>query len=167
VLPCETLKVPRRLQRDEWKLLRDLRLRALREAPEAFAQSAERAQMLTEADWRARLAASGESAWFVEELDGSAVGMAAGFINETETSLAHLGGMFVEPIYRRSGIGRALIEAVEQWAAAQAVDRVVLEVNPAMTAARRLYENAGYHPTGNEDLIHGRITVIEMSKQLT
>ena len=57
----------RKLDPGEWELLRDLRLRALRDSPEAFAQSLEHARGLAPADWQERASASDTRAWFIEQ----------------------------------------------------------------------------------------------------
>ena len=45
----------RRLAEDDWQTLREVRLRALLEAPQSFYQTYDDAVALTESDWRERL----------------------------------------------------------------------------------------------------------------
>src|SRR5688572_32888634 len=47
-----------RIKPDEWALLRDMRLRALRDAPEAFGQTYENAAAEPESEWRSAARAS-------------------------------------------------------------------------------------------------------------
>jgi GNAT superfamily N-acetyltransferase len=59
-----------------------------------------------------------------------------------------LGAMWVAPEARRRGIGRALVDAVVDWAASIGQRRVVLWVGDANIGARDLYAALGFEPTG-------------------
>ena len=69
--------MPRRVRLADWQRLRDLRLRALADTPQAFAETLKEAQQLSDDEWKKRVAPSKESASFVEEADDrSLIGMA-------------------------------------------------------------------------------------------
>jgi L-phenylalanine/L-methionine N-acetyltransferase len=53
-------------------------------------------------------------------------------------------GLMVAPGYRRRGIGRALLDAAERWAAERGIRKLELHVFPHNEAAIALYERAGY-----------------------
>jgi len=53
-------------------------------------------------------------------------------------------GMAVLPSARGSGIGAALLQHVENWAAAQGCERLVLTTTPFLRSAIRLYERSGF-----------------------
>jgi ribosomal protein S18 acetylase RimI-like enzyme len=53
-------------------------------------------------------------------------------------------GVSVLDGWRGRGIGRALIDHLEGWAAAQGIERMVLNVSEANTGAIRLYRALGY-----------------------
>lgn len=68
----------------------------------------------------------------------------------------------VLPAARRSGIGRGLIQAAEDFAAAAGARRMFLEVSTANAAARALYAGLGftqlghrpaYYPDGHDALV--------------
>jgi len=70
------------VQEEEWERARDLRLRAVADAPEAFARSLEEEERLSESDWRERIAPSDSRVWFVEATDDvEFVGMAVGLLD--------------------------------------------------------------------------------------
>ncbi len=50
----------------------------------------------------------------------------------------------VSPAARRQGVARALLATLDEYARAQALDRVTLEVRLSNAAAIALYEGAGY-----------------------
>jgi ribosomal protein S18 acetylase RimI-like enzyme len=52
--------------------------------------------------------------------------------------------MYVEPIYRGTGLGRALLSALEAAARQMGVRRVVLETGVHQNAAIALYRRAGF-----------------------
>lgn len=56
---------------------------------------------------------------------------------------AEIGRLFVDPAARRQGIAQALLQHAKEWAAVRDVD-LVLWVTDHLTAARTLYEGAGF-----------------------
>ena len=65
----------RRAQEADWRELRELRLRALAEAPDAFASTLEREAAFPDDVWRQRAQGRPASANFIVRQDGAAVGM--------------------------------------------------------------------------------------------
>ena len=57
---------------------------------------------------------------------------------------AHVGELAVAEAAARSGIGRALMSAAEQWAVARGLPRVSLETGASNDGARRFYASMGY-----------------------
>jgi len=57
---------------------------------------------------------------------------------------AHLNLLGVEPAYRRFGIGRQLIEWLEETARAGGIFTVTLEVRAGQTGSRMFYRSLGY-----------------------
>ncbi|WP_299402082.1 GNAT family N-acetyltransferase [Acaryochloris sp. IP29b_bin.148] len=58
----------------------------------------------------------------------------------------HLFMLFVDPNYRRQGLGTALLQVAEDWAAQQGDDQIGLQVFTIAQPALALYEKLGYRP---------------------
>jgi ribosomal protein S18 acetylase RimI-like enzyme len=138
----------RRLAADDAPLFRDIRLEALRLAPDAFASTFE-------------AESAKPSSWFVERLGGShvlgafcaerLVGVASLVILQS-AKMAHKGhlvGMYVRPEARRSGVGRRLVEAIVETARGH-VEVIQLTVVAGNETARRLYAGLGFEEYGRE-----------------
>lgn len=138
----------RRVRADEWRLLRDVRLRALADSPSAFAATLAEEAAYPDARWQDRAAggAAGDTriAFVAAEHDRFA-GTASGYI-EADGGV-DLVGMWLDPEFRRRGLGEALTEAVVAWAAARCVPEVRLWVTETNEAAMRLYKRCGFSPT--------------------
>ena len=130
----------RRATAEDWEELRDLRLRALEDSPDAFLSTLAEAQARTDDEWREW--GSG-GVIFVDDAFG---GMAGGFV--TDDGDAMLWGMWVAPERRGSELAEALARAVIEWARAEGVPRVVLWVVIGNAPAERFYERLGFRPTG-------------------
>ena len=61
-----------------------------------------------------------------------------------EEPMVEIGGLIVEQNHRRKGIGRKLIQAVEQWAQSKGCSRVVVRSNVVRKEAHDFYPNLGY-----------------------
>jgi ribosomal protein S18 acetylase RimI-like enzyme len=136
----------RRLAAADGVLLRDLRMRALRDAPHAFEMTAAEEDAVPEQEWGRRAAAPGRAV-FVAPGDGPAVAM-AGVVLRDGGERAVLWGMWVDPGARRRGLGRELVEAAADWARREGADRVELWVTDRAEGAAALYRRAGFEATG-------------------
>lgn len=134
---------------DEWERARELRLRALAEAPDSFGSTLEGEREATEADWRGWVTgwADSTNAMVIAEVDGVWIGMAVGSRAGADAD-AHLYGMWVEPGRRRDGVGASLVEAVLGWALSWGAASVILSVTEANDGAVRFYDHLGFEDTG-------------------
>jgi GNAT superfamily N-acetyltransferase len=148
--------VIRRLRPDEADLFRDLRLRALEESPASFAETSTEMAAQPPEYW-ARLTASvtrpDGQVMFVAEEDGQPVGLVFGLFDRDDAALGHLGGMWVEPGWRRRGVGRALATAVIAWARERKLRALELWVTEGNRGAIELYAAHGFTATGEEDVL--------------
>lgn len=129
---------------DHWSAWRDLRLRSLRDAPDAFGSTYRREVAFVESDWRSRLdVTSGPDV--IAYADDRPVGLGAGWRDEPGQLMVV--AMWTEPAWRGRGVGRQVLDHVVGWGAARHL-RVHLWVADANPAARRLYERYGLRPDG-------------------
>jgi len=138
----------RRTGADDWAALRRLRLRALADAPGAFASTLEAELAFPDDVWRQRAGDDSAAATFIASHGGDDVGLARIFAEPDPSSRAHLVSMWVDPAHRRRGLALALIDRAMGWAAERHADEVILWVADQNAAARRLYEQIGFRPTG-------------------
>lgn len=97
----------------------------------------------------AAIAQNRNEAVFVAEYDGRLVGLATAVrgIHPARRGVVEI-GIGVLPAYRRHGIGRALMMAVESWAAAIGIDRLQLTVVTTNAPAIALYGAMGFTVEG-------------------
>ena len=129
---------------DDWELVRDVRLRALTDAPDCFGARLAEARELPEQVWRERL--EGPSTTLVAIEDGRGVAMGGLFLTPDPTG-AMVWGMWTDPAHRGRGVGRDLLDALLD-AAAGTGRTAYLHVTEGNDAARRLYVARGFAPTG-------------------
>lgn len=137
----------RRLEPDEVAQLRELRLRALREDPGAFAESYEAARARPLDDWAA-WSADESLVIFVATEGERWVGMAAGRLRDELPDAVWLSALWVDPAARGTGLGARLIDAVADWARELGRARLDLSVTTNNEAAAALYGRTGFAPTG-------------------
>jgi GNAT superfamily N-acetyltransferase len=139
----------RTLSPSEWPRYRDLRLRALRDAPDAFVTTLAQALERTDHDWSAILAAPADTDLpLVAEMEGVAVGLAWGKLEMRANPVCHVLQMWVDPAHRGRGAGKALLRTIVEWAESGGARAVYLTVTCGNEAAGRLYESAGFLPAG-------------------
>jgi dihydropteroate synthase len=142
--------VIREVRPDEWRTWRELRLRSLADAPDAFGETVERARTYDEARWRMFVEARPNALRLFAERDGVPVGMVVAMIGHEDGDYRVCGlyAMWVAPEARGAGIGKRLVEDALRWSRSQAALTVRLGVSETGDAARRLYERCGFRDTG-------------------
>ncbi len=161
----------RRLRADEAPLFKTLRLRALADAPDAFAHTYAEISPKPDTYW-AEMTRSvtepGRHAMFVAEDEAAAVGISFGLIDRERSDRAHLGGMWVDPATRHRGAGRALADAVLAWARERGFADIALWVTEGNVGAIALYERLGFTQTGRSERLpsNPRLSIHEMGRAL-
>jgi GNAT superfamily N-acetyltransferase len=135
----------RALDAEGWREIRDVRLRSLADAPEAFTSTFAREDAYDEEKWRA-LAVTGQ--WFVAD-DGELVGVAVGIDSRPgDPRRRELVGMWVAASHRRRGVSRQLVERLKEWAASEGADTLTLGVREDNEEALAAYVRMGLRPSG-------------------
>jgi ribosomal protein S18 acetylase RimI-like enzyme len=139
---------------DQWETYRDIRLRGLLEAPQAFARSYEEERAFPPERWLER---ASNPYGFLAIDDGMPLGTMAAFVQEESgRRMAHIVGVFVAEKARRRGIGSKLLDAVlGKIRQDRSIETVRLTVNRDQIPAVKLYEKFGFHIIGEETQIMG------------
>lgn len=148
----------RRAQLGDEPLLRELRLQALSDAPEAFGSTYERELARTTTDWQGWLS---PGVTFILDAPEAPTGIVAARHDAAEPGLVHLMAMWIHPELRGSGAADDLVGAILVWAESEGAKTVRLDVMQDNARARRLYERHGFRSTGHETVREsdGRIEV--------
>ena len=99
----------------------------------------------------ARLQADPNARALVADAGDGPIGLATVHLRHTinhEAPIAQLTLLVVDESQRTRGVGRALVEAAEQWAHAQGCHRIVVTTALQRADAHAFYERIGYRHTG-------------------
>lgn len=160
----------RRIRSGEGGLLRQVRLRALRTDPDAFGSSYERETALTDDEWEERVESSAtgnEQLIVVGDGDDGFVAMAGAFTRPEVPRVRHLYGMWVAPEVRGSGFGGRLVGEIVMWSRDAGAAEVRLWVVESNLIAVRLYEKAGFSPTGETQPLPSNPDLVEQRMRLS
>ena len=142
---------------DDGMLIKRVRLRSLADAPYAFgAGTFEEEAALPDSHWHQLAAQVGgqDPAWRARcaswvVLDGDeACGTATCYLCPEVPRRAYFTSAWVDPRYRRRGLGRQLVDMAIAWAAAHGADELRLWVDDTNPAAAKFYRALGFVATG-------------------
>jgi ribosomal protein S18 acetylase RimI-like enzyme len=153
-----------RAEPEDWEALRAIRLRSLREEPQAYASSYETEARYPPDLWRERLATAFSYLAFDDDHD--LVGIATGlWTPDGDTQVV---GMYVAPEARGLGCAHQLLDAIADLAIRRHGKRLVLVVAESNTRATRSYHSYGFIETGRRRLMDRdpSITEIELEYPL-
>lgn len=151
-------------------LFKDVRLRALQEAPYAFGSTYAREVQFDETEWARRV-----DRWnglrgvgFVAMDGATACGIAGALLDDNDPTRVQLVSMWTAPTHRQLGIGRLLVDEVLNWARARSVRTMLLMVVENNDSAIRFYERLGFKKTGRTEPYPNNPSVFEyeMSQSL-
>lgn len=142
---AETTPVVERLGKGDGQRLRAIRLRALRDEPDAFGSTFEDIEARSPESWDRDVV---EIAAFIATKGGRDIGLVRGTRHDTCSDAGYLISLWVEPESRRSGVGSALVDAVVGWAQSHGLERLFLDVGERNGRAIGLYTRKGFEPNG-------------------
>jgi ribosomal protein S18 acetylase RimI-like enzyme len=146
MFPDESCRVRRAGIGDE-AVLRDLRLRAMLDAPGTFGSTYEREMARSISDWQKWMS---PGVTFLLETGAGPMGIVAGARDAADPNVVHLMAMWLDPARRGSGSADALVASVVSWAASEGARTIRLEVMQSNGRARRFYERMGFQAGGCE-----------------
>lgn len=151
----------------DWKILKEIRLASLRDAPTAFGVSHASAAAESDTQWRDRASGGGRAEFLLAFVDGVAVGMVGGAVSAK--SEFNLIAMWVRPEFRGTAAACLLVEAIKERAAARGHSRLVLDVAPDNRRAAAFYQKQGFSflPEWEALASHPLIDVQKMAWQST
>lgn len=147
-----------KLQPQQWESYKDLRLRALKEEPQAFSSTYEDSVKYPDSFWQERLkqAYVGNSQWllFAKQAD-NLVGMAGAYVADEEDA-AEVVGVYVAREVRGQGISKKLVvDLINKIKQDKSIKKLLIGVNPEQVAAMGLYQGLGFKIIGEDKMIMG------------
>lgn len=149
----------RQFKPGDWKDVKTLRLRALRDSPQAFTETLSEATEMSDSMWKKRIEqnSEGKTSYGVLASDhDKLVGMAVGLRDQIDIPKAQLVAMWVSPDYRGKGIAKSLVESISAWAKDSGCQKLVTCVTVQNAQAKHFYTKMGFDllPDQNCNEIH-------------
>lgn len=141
----------RRLAAHEWRAYRALRLHALLDAPDAFGSTLAREEAFADEEWTGRLTRAAESPMelpLIAEDGVRPIGLAWARIDDEDREVAALYQVWVDPAYRRLGVGRLMIDTALDWARSAGARQILLSVALGPGSAFDFYRRLGFVEIG-------------------
>ena len=148
----------RKLESHELNLHRGLRLRALRDSPDSFGETFADVVARPTSYWEdlTRSVTEPERHVMFLACEGEHVlGSTYGLLDREQSEAGRVGGMWVDPAWRRRGIGRALLQEVFGWARARGLSCLGADGN-ADLGAGRLSRDRKLSTAPNQSLVPDR-----------
>ena len=147
---------------EDWQLYRRVRLDALQEAPYAFGSTYTGERDSPERRWRQTLL---DRSRFVAEEEGVVAGTVSGGDGGSD-GVAAMTAMWVDPRFRRRGVGDLLVKTLLDWARSNGYVEMFLWVTDGNAAAERLYTRNGFTRTGAAQDVRPGHLEYEMARRL-
>ncbi len=129
----------KKISADDWRSLRELRLKAVVDSPEAFGDSIEVIENRSEEYW---INGINSSDVFISQAIDKWVGMI--IFKQDSDGVWSIKSLWVEPDYRKQGIGKMLMEKAIESAKENHVSLIELGVNTESESAINLYKSLGF-----------------------
>ncbi len=149
----------------DWEAVRDIRLRSLREEPDAYASEYQTEARFEPDLWQQR-PTTASSYLAIDDDDQALVGIATGLkMGDGDTYVV---GMYVAPEAPGSRCAHQLLDAIADLATRRYGKRLVLEVPESNIRAMRSYSSYGFVETGRRRTLDRdpSITEIELAYPL-
>ncbi len=131
-------------------IFKAVRLRALQDSPTAFSSTYAREAEISDEEWlkrSVRWSSDGSIGYIAFNME-KACGLVACYTEEQHPLRAHIVSMWVDPAYRRAGVGKMLIDALSAWAKTRQLHELKLMVTSINESAINFYERIGFRKSG-------------------
>jgi ribosomal protein S18 acetylase RimI-like enzyme len=156
--------IVRRVGPSDWRLVRDVRLRALSDAPYAFGSTFKEEVGRDDSFWRI---SADRLAWFVALDASEPAGVIAVLPPESDgPDRFEIISTWVAVDHRGTGVGDALMTAAREWATAASATALTLSVTEGNQPAHRFYERLGFRSTGRRRPLRSDPTVMALEMRL-
>jgi ribosomal protein S18 acetylase RimI-like enzyme len=145
-----------------------VRLRALQDFPTAFSSTYAKEAQISDEEWfqrSARWSSEGSVGYLAFEKE-IACGLVACATDEQDPRRGYVLSMWVDPGYRRVGVGSALIDGIKAWASGRGMRELQLMVTSANPGAIRFYRRLGFRMTGTTGPYPNDPAIIEYEMRL-
>jgi ribosomal protein S18 acetylase RimI-like enzyme len=134
-------------------LFREVRLRALQDAPLAFGSTYARESQFSDEEWLQRVTRwNGESGiGYLAMEGGHGYGIAGVLLEQKDGTCANLVSMWVAPTHRKCGAGRLLVNEIADWSRRRGVHVMRLMVTSSNESAMQFYQRLGFSRTGRTE----------------
>lgn len=143
-----------KLSTEEWQKYKELRLRALKEDPQAFGASYKTNFEYPEKEWKRRLenASKGKTNWLLFAREGiKLAGMIGAFLEDGVTDTATIYFVYVPIEEREKGISNKLMDGIlKELSQKPFLRKVKLVVNKDLIPAVNLYKKFGFTEVGTQ-----------------
>jgi len=158
----------RRAVEKDYSLVRELRLAALLDSPDSFADSLQDTQAKTTQYWVALTKSlCTEHVMFILEDDGELAGSVYGLSDSSNENVGRVAGMWVSSAYRGKGFGKALLLQIVHWADSHEFQEVRLWAPARKTKIIRFYTSNGFELTGlRQQTLNPKLEIVEMKQAL-
>lgn len=129
----------RKLHPDDWEKLRDIRLRAVKDSPQAFGDTVEETNSRTEAVERAWIANA-----HIYVIEDKGVPVSAATLRKDTDGVWEINAVWTDPAHRQKGLSRKILEQILVDAKKMNINVLRLDVNPVQVVAVKLYESLGF-----------------------
>ena len=136
---------------DEWRLLKEVRLKALQDAPEAFGTTLTQALAWDDAQWQEnaqRFAVLPPATSYFAFSNNFPFGMVNCFMSLEDRQVAELTAFWVAPERRGLGIEAALVASAAEWASTQGIIALQAWVGEDNHRAIGFYRRVGFSEVG-------------------
>jgi GNAT superfamily N-acetyltransferase len=141
------------LSKDDWQVLREVRLEALLLDPQSFGSNYEREAAYDEVRWSEFIGVPHDRAFFLLKDGPVAIGLTGIIRSREEPDEAMLIASYIRNEYRRFGLSVLLYEARLNWAKTERISAVIVSHRESNLASKMAIQKFGFQYTHEQNKI--------------